>query len=506
MGGAPSVSPVPRAVIQPDLPIADSARLALAIGVAAMKYHEDAAIAGGIEPLHQMRVATRRLRATVGLFAGVIHGARARIYNRDLPWLGQAAGEVRECDMIEALVRDCSNQIDPAFAAALAPLTEVIAASRNTEHTRFVNDLRTKRYQHMCEKLADPLLRHALPAIDVGCNAPAMIEPIARSVRKAGKRISRDAPPELFHRLRVKIKRFRYALEMLIDMGGKRSRKALIRLEEMQELLGLQQDAVSTMTWLRKYAGTASGVAPETLMAVGATIQVLTERRQKLAAQACRQWRRLKHSGVIQNALEEISRAAQHRLETARQARAALADEANAQAEATGDMEAARLDPPESSQNPVAPMTLDNSSLKPPEETRAGTEAPDPSMPESTAVQPILPEAAAADSPPAAYDVPENGADASVQSAPELAPPNESTAGPVTPDSSAPADAASEPATSEVAAPDQSTPAEALSNQSTAEPLAPNSSVAAPEVAATPEPSSEPSDNPPAPLHHNTES
>ncbi len=322
MGVAPSASPVPRAVIQPALPLADSARLALAIGVAAMKYHEAAAIAGGIEPLHQMRVATRRLRATVGLFAGVIHGSRARIYKRDLPWLGQAAGQVRECDMIEALVHDCSSRIDPAFAAALAPLTEAIAACRNAEHARFVNDLRTKRYQQMCEKLADPLLRRALPEINVGCNAPAMIEPIARGVRKAGKRIARDAPPALFHRLRVKIKRLRYALEMLIEMGGKRSRKALIRLEMMQELLGIHQDAVSTMAWLRGYANTATGVPPETLMAVGAAVQVLTERRRILATRAYRQWKKIRHSGVIKDALEEISLAAQGRLEAARHAHA----------------------------------------------------------------------------------------------------------------------------------------------------------------------------------------
>ena len=311
-----------RAVIAPDLPIADSARLALAIGVAAMKHYEAAAIAGEIEPLHQMRVAARRLRATVQLFAGVIHGSRVRIYKRDLPWLGQAAGAVRECDVIEALIRDCGDRLDPTFAAALTPLVEMIAASRNAEHSRFVDDLRTKRYEQMCERLADPLLRRALPATDVGRYAPAMIAPIARSVRKAGKRIDRDAPTELFHRLRVRVKRLRYALEMLAEMGGKRSHKALMRLEQMQELLGMHQDVVSTMAWLRAYAGSATDVAPETLMAVGATVQTLVERRQKLAARAYRCWRRIARSGIINDALDEISREARRRLESARQAQA----------------------------------------------------------------------------------------------------------------------------------------------------------------------------------------
>ena len=91
MAASAPPSRAPRAVIVPDLPIADAARLAMATGVAAMMHHEAEALAGEVEPLHQMRVAARRLRATVQLFAGVIHGSRLATYKRDLPWLGREA-------------------------------------------------------------------------------------------------------------------------------------------------------------------------------------------------------------------------------------------------------------------------------------------------------------------------------------------------------------------------------------------------------------------------------
>jgi CHAD domain-containing protein len=318
MAALPPQERAPRITIAPDMPVADSARLALVTGVAAMKHHEAAAIAGEIEPIHQMRVAMRRLRATVQLFAGVIHGSRVRVYKRDLPWLGQTAGAVRECDVIEALIRECGERLEPALAGALTPLYDALADSRQANHQKFVEELRSKRYVRMCARLADPLLRRAIPATEAGCYAPEMIAPIARSVRKAGKRIGPDAQPMLFHRLRVRVKRLRYALEMLADLGGKRLRKALMRLEQMQELLGMHQDAVSTMTWLRSYAASAVGVAPETLMAAGATIQMLVIRRRKLAARACRQWRKIARSGVIRDALGEISREAERRLESAR--------------------------------------------------------------------------------------------------------------------------------------------------------------------------------------------
>lgn len=323
----------PRPVIALDLPLADAVRVTLAAATAAMVYHEAAAIAGEIEPLHQMRVAARRLRATVQLFAGAIHGSRVRIYKRDLPWLGHAAGAVRECDVIEALIRECGGRLDPTLAGAMAPLCDALAAERNTAHARFVEELRTPRYTRMCERLSRPLLRRALPATAAGCDAAAMIAPIARSVRSAGKRIAREAPPELFHRLRVRIKRMRYALEMLAEMGGKRSRKALVRLEQMQELLGVHQDTVATIAWLRAYAAHANGVAPETLMAVGAMLQALVVRRQKLAARACRRWRKIVRSGVLDDALEEISRATEERVESARLAEVDAANAARIDAE-----------------------------------------------------------------------------------------------------------------------------------------------------------------------------
>src|SRR5665213_3989326 len=149
MAASAPPSRAPRAVLVPDLPIADSARLAMATGVAAMKHHEAEALAGEIEPLHQMRVAARRLRATVQLFAGVIHGSRMRTYKRDLPWLGREAGAVRECDVIESLIRDCGLKLDPALAAALTPMIDTIAASRDVDLARFADDLRTRRYGKM---------------------------------------------------------------------------------------------------------------------------------------------------------------------------------------------------------------------------------------------------------------------------------------------------------------------------------------------------------------------
>src|SRR5712672_2853918 len=194
MAASLSIRP-PRVVIAPDWSIADAAGLALATGLAAVKHYESDAVSGEIESVHQMRVSVRRLRATIRLFATVIHGSRRRVYERELKWLGQAAGAVRDCDVMAELIRDCGASLDPTLSEALTPVIDALAAHRNAEHSRFVGDLHTNRYARICLRLADPLLRRALPATDVGCYAPAMIAPITRKVRKAGKRIAAaDAP------------------------------------------------------------------------------------------------------------------------------------------------------------------------------------------------------------------------------------------------------------------------------------------------------------------------
>ena len=399
----------PRAVIVPTLPIADAVRQTFAAAVAAMTHYEAAAAAGEIEPLHQMRVAARRLRAIVELFAGTIHGSRVRAYRRDLPWLGHAAGAVRERDVIASLIRECGARFDPALAAALTPLGEALAAERNAAHARFVAELRARRYARMCERLAHPLLRRALPAINAGGNAPALIAPLARSVRRAGKRIGRDAPPELFHRLRVRLKRLRYALEMLAEMGGKRARCALIRLEQMQDLLGLQQDVVATIAWLRAYAAEASGVAPATLMAVGAMLQALVTRRAKLAARACRRWRKIVRSGVLDDALDEISRAAEAQLDAESQAAAARVQTAAASIDAAGAAAAVNRQGPA---QPLGPGAASSSAA-----VKASVEAlplapQEPVPAHSGAVAAATPDAAVSPDKPAALPlitIPTNG-------------------------------------------------------------------------------------------------
>ena len=61
------------------------------------------------EELHDMRVATRRLRAALALFAGVLP-VRAQTYREELGWLGRLLGEVRDLDVQQEGLADVGRR------------------------------------------------------------------------------------------------------------------------------------------------------------------------------------------------------------------------------------------------------------------------------------------------------------------------------------------------------------------------------------------------------------
>ena len=84
--------------------------------------------------------------------------------------------------------------------------------------------------------------------------APDLIESRFRAVRKAGARIGPASPAADYHRLRIRCKRLRYALEFLADLYPGETRPLIGRLVTVQDVLGLHQDADVAIERLRHLA------------------------------------------------------------------------------------------------------------------------------------------------------------------------------------------------------------------------------------------------------------
>ncbi len=297
-------------LLLPDDPLTAAAQRVLTVGTEALMREAPAAEAGDAEAIHQLRVATRRIRAAIELFTGVLHGTRVRLWRRDLGWIAAQAGAVRECDVIPEVIRGRSRKIDLKLAAALEPIYDSLIARRAGEQAKLKESANSKRFALLVERLAKPALRKVPADARLGPAAAPMLRPVVRSATRAGANCGDDPTDEQLHRLRVRIKRLRYSLEMLSALGGKRVKKTIGRLEQLQELLGDCNDVAVTIAYLRAYAA-SSGAPPASVLAAGALIQSLAGRRRKLARRSLKALQRLERGGRLAAVISEIAAAAE---------------------------------------------------------------------------------------------------------------------------------------------------------------------------------------------------
>jgi len=302
---APAIAP--KLELGADQAITEAVRQAIIFGGIALERHREAAAAGQSEPIHQLRVTARRLRASLHLFAEVIHATYSRIVERDLIWLAQAAGGAREREISALVFRGRAAKLDPLLADSLAAIYSTLSKERSLKLHDLQSVVESTRYRALLARLENPRLRKVYTGSLLRTEAASMLRPIARSVARAGAALDEGSPPQTIHRLRVRIKRLRYALELLSALAGKRSRRLLSRLEVLQDLLGNLNDLSVATTWLINFPRTASAELGA-VMAAGAMAQALRSRSAKLARRSVKAWRKLDKSTAIADALEEIRR------------------------------------------------------------------------------------------------------------------------------------------------------------------------------------------------------
>jgi len=302
-------------ILSPDDGATLAARVVVRLHLRAFARQEQAARSGDIEGVHELRVATRRLRAALRFFAPVLPERFVENVRREIQWLAATIGAVRDLDVLGQVVAARAPRLDPDVRSALGPVAIYIHDRRAAAHAALVAALDSARCRRLLDRLAEfsesmPPRRSQEP---LGAVAPTLLRPLLRALLSAGRRIGDNPTAEALHRLRVRGKRLRYALETLRGLGGKSVDKMLRRLVALQDVLGDHQDAVTAMERLRAYAETAD-VPPATVLAVGALVEGFVRRARKLRRRFPETWRRLDRSRLrtgLQNEL--VRRRARHR-------------------------------------------------------------------------------------------------------------------------------------------------------------------------------------------------
>jgi triphosphatase len=214
----------------------------------AMLAHEPGARLGeDPEEVHDMRVATRRLRAALALFAGALPARSGRLRG-ELGWLAGALGAVRDLDVALERARVWSGEAAEDDRGAVDELGRLLSRRRTDARAALLGALESDRYERLVASSAEMLRAgpsRRSPAATAPAEAvmPEVLRRRQRAVVKAARRARRSGAAGDLHRLRIRAKRLRYALEFVSELYPKRTATYVRHLVQLQDALGAAQDA-----------------------------------------------------------------------------------------------------------------------------------------------------------------------------------------------------------------------------------------------------------------------
>jgi triphosphatase len=239
------------------------------------------------EPLHDMRVAIRRLRVALKIFADVLP-ARGRRFRDSLGALAKPLGETRDLDVQLAELARRRQALDPRDAEALAPLFALLRRRRDDARRRMLAALDARSYTRLVESMsaflrAGPAKRQPAARAAILGVGPRLVRRRYKKLKRRGAALGADSPAEDWHALRIQTKRLRYTLEFHEPIYGKAARTLIDPLVDLQDLLGEHQDAEIAASSLRALCQNGlRELAPATAFAIGELAQAYVQRAAEL--------------------------------------------------------------------------------------------------------------------------------------------------------------------------------------------------------------------------------
>jgi CHAD domain-containing protein len=298
----------PNFSVQPHDATGSAARSAIAFHVRSLSAQVPAAQRGEAEPVHQVRVAARRLRSAVRLFAPYISAIRPKETDVRLQWLGAQAGAVRDLDVLEHLMQSGAKGLDQLIAKDLEPLFEEIRLRRRNAAETLAKSLASRRYKSLVARLSAPIAITTRGDAAFGSVAAELVAPMLKSLRRAGEKMHEEPTADDLHRLRKRAKGSRYALETMLAIDEKQLGGVLKGLEDLQDLVGSYHDAVVAVAWIKEFV-TSRELPAHVVFACGALAEAIARSERKLKRRGIKEWNRFAKTDpdrVVKKALEKV--------------------------------------------------------------------------------------------------------------------------------------------------------------------------------------------------------
>ena len=263
------------------------------------------------EPVHQMRVALRRLKSAIGLFRKAVQCPELDRASAELKALAAVLGPARDWDVFTAGTAAAVHRAfegDPAITRLVAAAHRQRAASY--EALRLY--LESVAFRQLGLTLAALAATRPWAKAEITADAPAGSPPAhdaapdqpmtqyaahaltrrLRAVLAPGKDIS-HLPAEALHDIRLACKRLRYAAEFFAPLfPGRNTRRFIQRLSALQEQLGLMNDT-DVASGLLGQLGAARGYA------AGAVRGFIAAGHTGSRAEIMRAWKKLRRQNAF---------------------------------------------------------------------------------------------------------------------------------------------------------------------------------------------------------------
>ena len=235
----------------------------LQAGLIHLQANEDGALhRDDPEFIHQMRVALRRMRSALSIFSPLMPRERGEPIQVELRWLTKELDAARNWDVL-------TSQTLVAIVDAFPGVRELEQLKTVSETLRLQYRLRAReaiastRYQKILLQLGAWLCTQPWNArlpdqVETAADEPVtafsaqVLQKWHKRLKKRAKRLATLSSDER-HRVRITAKKLRYASEFFSSLYvHKRVRRYLSALAELQEVLGMLNDAATTERLLQE--------------------------------------------------------------------------------------------------------------------------------------------------------------------------------------------------------------------------------------------------------------
>lgn len=238
------------------------------------------------ESLHDMRVASRRLRAALRVFQPYLPEKSAKRCAKRVRKLTRGLGASREWDVhAETLAALHAATTRPTELAAIEHVMELVDARRTQERLSLSNVLHGCDMQRLAKDIRNVAERakSGPPESTPQATAWETLEPMIGAAFDPTPRLRERESAEELHTQRIDVKRLRYAIELLQPLFAHGAERLLARLKHLQEMLGRHHDHVLLEELLARVLSRLTEHGRRTLAEglVGPIDRLRVERREK---------------------------------------------------------------------------------------------------------------------------------------------------------------------------------------------------------------------------------